>query len=283
MRAGLLVFTLLVSLPHLEAQQSGLERPATSLSVLQDLNSTHQAVRERGFNAASKLLASHNTTASDLDRLRVGIIELLIAENERNNVPDEKLFKPVASQPGCRNNKDNCADEAEEDKSVTGYLPRLTAKVATFHDERAIPALAGAMGWGDAVTKALLKFGDKALGPVTEQLKSQNYSMRMSALDVSISLLQTQTDPASRTRIREAIESLLTDHVPVVRRHTVQKITCLPDRQDYVPALEQIAKTDPFKLPGKVLDGGDGGQFFPVRYDARRALRTIQSNGACLD
>ena len=62
----------------------------------------------------------------------------------------------------------------------------------------------------------------------------------------------------------------------------LQKITCLPDRQDYVPSLEKIAKTDPLKLSGRALYGGDGGGFFPVRYDARRALRTIQSEGACL-
>ena len=62
----------------------------------------------------------------------------------------------------------------------------------------------------------------------------------------------------------------------------LQKITCLPDRQDYVPSLEKIAKTDPLKLSGKALDGGHGGEFFPVRYGARRALKTIQSNGACL-
>jgi hypothetical protein len=283
MRAGLLVLALLVPLPHLVAQQSGPQRPATILSALQNMKSADPVARERGFDEASKLLASRRTTASDLDLLRGGMIDLLIAENERNNVPDEKILKAVPSQPGCRNNKDNCADDAEEDKSLSAYLPRLTAKVATFHDERAIPALAGAMGWGDAVRKALLEFGDKALGPVTEQLKSPNYAMRMSALDVSVSLLQAQTDPASRTRIREAIDSLLADHVPVVREHTVQKITCLLDRQDYVPSLEQIAKTDPFKLPGKPLDGGDGGQFFPVRADARRALRTIQSDGACID
>jgi hypothetical protein len=282
MRAGLLVCTLLALLPQLAVQQPSTEPPPTILGVLHEMKSPNPAERERAFNRASELLASNKTTALDLDRLRVGVIQLLIAENAISNISDEEQRKQVASQPGCGNGTDNCEGDDEEDQSESGYLPRLTATVATFHDERAIPALVGAMPWGGAVTTALLEFGDKALGPVIEQLMSRNSSLRISALDVSISILEARNDPASRTLIRKLIESSLTDPKPVVRTHAVEHIVCLSDRQDYVPTLEKTAKTDPWKLPGKADDGGDGNEFYPVRADARRALRAIQTTKGCL-
>jgi hypothetical protein len=282
MRAGLLACTLLALLPQLEAQQP-TEPPPTILRVLHEMKSSNPTERERAFSKASELLASDKTTTRDLDRLRVGVIQLLIAENPISDISDEELQKQVASQPSCGNGTDNCEGDDEEDQSESGYLPRLTATVATFHDERAIPALVGAMPWGGAVTTALLGFGDKALGPVTEQLNSRNSSLRMSALDTAIAILEARNDVASQVRIRELIRSSLNDPLPHVRTHVVQQIDCRKDRQDFVPLLQEIAKTDPFILPadGPADDGGDGDKFYPVRFDARRVLRHIQNNEPC--
>ena len=284
MRAGLLIFTLLASLSQVAAQQSSMEPPPTVLGVVHEMKSTDQAVRERAFNKASTLLASDKTPARDLDLLRMSLIQLLIAENALNNMSmsDEEQLKNIASHPGCGDGTDNCEGDDEEDLSESGYLPRLTATVAAFCDERAIPALVGAMTMGDAVTTALLRFGDKALGPVVEQLKNRNPWLRMSALNMSIKLLEARNDPASRIRTKGLIESSLTDPSSIVRENAIEQIICQDNRQDFVPILERIAKTDPLKLSGKALDGGDGEEFYPVRSRARQALRAIQNTKGCL-
>jgi hypothetical protein len=73
----------------------------------------------------------------------------------------------------------------------------------------------------------------------------------------------------------------LDDGSGVVRGVAVNAIDCLNDRETFVSTLNELAKNDPFKLPGKALDGGDGNEFYPVRYDARRVLRDIQDQIAC--
>jgi hypothetical protein len=80
---------------------------------------------------------------------------------------------------------------------------------------------------------------------------------------MSIALLGKHNDLASCGRIKDLIRSCLKDSDLVVRGAAVQPIEGLDDRQEFVPTLEQIAKTDPDKLPGKALDGGDGEEFYP--------------------
>ncbi len=65
-------------------------------------------------------------------------------------------------------------------------------------------------------------------------------------------------------------------------RKVEARLNALPQFITEIDGLDtQVAKTDPWKLPGKVTDGGDEGQFYPVRFQARRALRAIQRNEAC--
>jgi hypothetical protein len=129
--------------------------------------------------------------------------------------------------------------------------------------------------------QSLLKYGDKAIGPVLAQLKSSDDMVRSSALNMGIALLEQRNDPASNAQIKELIRSSLADESMIVRRTAVQQIGCLEDRQNFVPLLKEIAKTDPQTLPGKALDSGGGNEFYPVRYDARRVLRDIQNNEGC--
>jgi len=279
MKARLLALTLLAFVLQLAAQQqTSTESPRVS-DILQRMKSADSAEREKAFDEASKLLASVETSQRDLDRLRLSTIQLLIAENAKNNISAEEMAK-LAANTSCGDGTDNCEGDDESDES-SDYFPKLIATVASFNDERGIPALVGAMPWGGEATKTLLAYGDKALGPVLAELKSRNYPLRRSALDTGITILEIRNDVASRTRVRELIEASVNDPSPAFRSHAVQKIVCLGDRQDFVPTLERVAKTDPWKLPGKVIDGGDGGQFYPVRYEARRALRAIQGNEIC--
>jgi hypothetical protein len=283
MRASLLTVPILLLVVRLAAQQPSTEPPTVS-AILQTMSSSKMDEREKAFDEASKLLASGNTAPHEFERLRLGVIQLLTAENARNNISDMEMAK-LAAAASCGNGTDNCEGDEEEDVEdpSTVYMHKLIATVAGFNDERAIPALAGAVGWGDNVTRVLLAFGDKALGPVIDQLNGRNSSRRMAALDMAIALLEARDDAASHIRIGELIRSSLNDPWPLVRTHVVREIDCRKDRRDFVPLLQEVAKTDPFILPadGPADDGGDGGKFYPVRADARRALRHIQNNEAC--
>ena len=276
MRATLLAFVLWASVVQLAAQQTGDAHP-TVTSILERMKSPDPAERIKAFYDADQLLASGKSTPDDIDRLKVGIIELLIAENARINLPDEELSKQAATTTGCGNGTDNC-EGGEEGESE--YYPSLIATVAGFNDERAIPALVGAMPYASDATGALLGFGDKAVGPILDQLKSRNALLRTSALSMAISM-GAQNKSVSPPRIREMLRSALTDPVAVVRSNAVNEIACLDDRQDFVPILEKLAKTDPVHRKGRADDGVDGDQFYPVRFDARRALREIQNNQPC--
>ncbi|MGD0179837.1 MAG: hypothetical protein ABSC15_08490 [Terriglobales bacterium] len=270
MRTALLAFAFLTSIVHPSAQQPSTV--ATISRVLQNMKSHGWTERSHAFEKASELLASGKLNPSDSDRLKLGIIQLLIAENVRANVPDDEALKQ-----STRTGSGKHEDEAEGEE----YYPSLIGFVADMNDERAIPALVGAMPYASDATGALLRFGDKAVGPILDQLKSRNALLRTSALSTAITM-EGQNEAVSRPRIRQMLRSALTDPVAVVRSSAVNEIACLDDRQDFVPMLEQLAKTDPVHYKGHADDGVDEDQFYPVRFDARRALREIRNNEPCL-
>lgn len=197
------------------------------------------------------------------DQVKMGLIGLLKQENH--------YFIESKNPP---------PDPHEED-DISEHYAQVIDVVSSLDDERAVPALVGAMTTGGMAQRALMKYGDKALVPVMTQLKNPDALVRATALAVSVALLEQQNDSTSHTRIRELIRSALVDPRPVVRTRAVQEIGCLDDRADFVPVLQQIANSDPWKLPGKGDDGGDGGQFYPVRFDARQVLRDIRDGRTC--
>ena len=271
MRASLLSASILIFLAQLLAQTD--TEPSRVSAVLQQMNNSNDIVeRENALDEASNLLASKNTATRDIERLRLGMIGLLTSENARVNIPDGEMAKlaPASGE----------AYDEDADAESQRFMQALIDTVAGFNDERAIPALAGSVCWGDRVTKPLLALGDKALAAVLDQLKSRNSALRTCSLIMVIGL-EAPNGVVSQTRINELIRSSLSDPDPSFRRRVVGAIDCRKDRQDLVPLLQQIAKTDPEKRPGRALDGGDADGFYPVRADARRALRHIKSGEAC--
>jgi hypothetical protein len=210
--------------------------------------------------ALNKYFSLHPEQA---DQVKLGLTQLLSQEN----------YYFVESK--------NPPPDSHEEDDIGEHYAELIDVVSSLEDDRAIPALVGAMTTGGIAQRGLMKYGDKALVPVLGQLKNRDALVRAAALGMGIALLERQNDSASQARIRELIRSSLADPKPVVRTHSIREIGCLADRQDFVPMLQQIAKTDPWKLPGKADDGGDGDEFYPVRSDARQILRDIQNNKAC--
>ena len=197
------------------------------------------------------------------DQVKLTVIQLLAEENHS--------FIESKSPPPDSNANDDVGE----------YYAELVDTVSSLNDDRAIPALVGAMTTGGMAQRGVLKYGDKALSSVMEQLKSPDALVRASALGMAKGILEQKNDAASHALVISLIQSSLKDPGAVVRREAVQEIDCLDERKDFIPVLEVIAKTDPDKLPGRALDGGDGGQFYPVRADARQTLRHIKNNESC--
>ncbi|HUI75385.1 MAG TPA: hypothetical protein VLX32_10585 [Candidatus Acidoferrum sp.] len=215
-----------------------------------------------GHTSATPLANFFVRHPAQAEPVKLGLIELLESAND--------IFVSV-KDPETKSYTEN----------DTEHYARLINAVASLEDERAIPALVGAMTTGGMARRGLLKYGDKALGPILEQLNNQDALVRSSALQLGVILLRRKGDPASLKSAADVVRSGLIDSSSVVRREAVQEVPCLENRQEFIPILEKISKTDPEKRPGKALDGGDEDGFYPVRYDARRALQDIQNNKTC--
>lgn len=241
--------------------------------------STDLQTREAAFNDLMSELASagggqklHSGPSEILDTfftqhpdqsepVKVGLIQLLANENETfvgKNVP-----------PGSY---------TEDDME---HYAKVIDAVSSLNDERAIPPLVGAMTTGGMATSGLLKYGDRALGPVLDQLKSSNALVRESALEIGITILGAKHDPASHSQIRSLLQSSLRDKDSAVRAEAIMQIDCFDQRQEFVSALEELAQNDPDRFPGRADDGVDGDWYYPARVQARRVLRDIQTNKTC--
>ncbi len=246
--------------------------------TLKHMQSRDCAIQIGALGRAQELLASDETDEQDKGHLRGGLIQMLNGENARLQSRSDPKLKHYGRPSACPGGDGDPADE-DDPPEVKFYL-ELVATVAQFDDERAIPALVGAIYVPDA-DEGLMKYGDKALGPVLELLRSPDEGTRQTSLRVSVGLLEKHKEPDSRVKIRELILSALADSSSIIRTQAVKEISCLGDRQEYVPMLEQVAKTDPLKFPGKALDGGDVDGFYPVRAHARQALREIRNGEKC--
>jgi hypothetical protein len=280
MRNGFLLFIVGLALAGVSAQTapSGNEQLSnilarmkdndlhTHLTAFNDLltyasaESLHSAKPKSPSEILNAFLARHPDKA---DQVKLSLIQLLTEENHS--------FIETKNPP----------PDSDANDDVGEYYAELVDTVSSLNDDRAIPALVGAMTTGGMAQRGVLKYGDKALTSVMEQLKSSDALVRASALAMATGILEQKKEAASHALVISLIQSSLKDPGAVVRSQAVQEIDCLDERQDFIPVLQEIVKNDPDKLPGKALDGGDGGQFYPVRADARQVLRHIENNESC--
>lgn len=248
---------LLLGTLQLSAQQTAITNSTVS-SVLQGMKGSKWTQRAEAFGQAADLLSSPETTPKDADRLRVGIIQLLVAENSDKT--------PVTEE--------NEGDEQGE------YYAGLVGFVGHMGDERAIPALLGASGTGGMATRAVARFGKKALDPTLAQAGGQDPRLAEGALFVVRDMLEfgLVDDPDSHLRIRNALRTALASPEELVRETAISAIEYMKDREEFVPELRAVAQHDPYKLDGHSDDGQDNGEIYPVRRAARILLKQIASH-----
>ncbi len=171
--------------------------------------------------------------------------------------------------------------EEGEGEEESDYYSVLIGFVANLNDERAIPALLGAANTGGSATRGVARFGKRALDPTLVQVKSANADLAEGALWVIRDMLEFRlvSDPESHLRIKDALRSALRSSEFGVRVSAMGAIEYLDDRDEFVPLLKEVAEHDPVKIAGqRPDDGGDNGEFYPARFDARRLLRKIANH-----
>lgn len=261
MRMKLLLFTLVISIPLLVAAQEGTAVHSAVSGFLDGANVEKWTEREKAFTEMPAIVEVEKQEPAEAERLKVGLIHLLVVEN---------ADVQRAKQTGTRFTTEEHSD----------YYGNLIGAVAELHDERAIPALLGAITTGGMASRGLASFGDKAFASVLNRIKDPDPMVRSSVLFTVRNMLRMHTikNPASQAGIADVVRSSLADPEFGVRDSAISVIEYLDKRGEFVPALEDLAHTDPIKLPGKPDDGGDGDVFYPVRQHARRVLRKIANH-----
>ena len=256
------------------AQEPNTAHPTVS-SVLDRMKSATWTERQKAFGEATELTASGKQTPNDADQLRLGIIQLLIKENNGGlKEPDNETQQGSPTTGGSAN--ENYGEGYGEDKSE--YYAGLIGFVAGLNDERAIPALLGAANTGGMASRGVARFGKKALAPTLAQVKSQDSHLASGALFVILEMLKMRTvsDPDSHLRIKNSLRSALASPEYRVRKNAMTPIEYLDDREEFVPMLQDIAEHDPYKSPYHLGNRGNGEDSqYVVRRGARLLLRKI--------
>lgn len=271
MRVALFAAALLAAF-QLPAQQATPTSPTVS-RLLQGMKGPKWAQRADAFGKATELLASPGTSSKDANRLRLGIIQLLVHEN--NGGLDDTGDQ---TEQGSANGADVAeTDEGGEGDQESEYYAELIGFVGSMDDERAIPALLGASTTGGMATRAVARFGKKALGPTLAQALGQDPHLAEGALFVVRDMLEfgLVTDSDSHQRIKNTLRSALASRGEGVREIAVAVVEYFPGREEFVPALQDLAQRDPYQLVGRADDGQDNGKIYPVRRAARILLQQI--------
>lgn len=210
------------------ARMASSDRGARN-SAFDDLIGVVTEVQQVGFDPdystfLGAFLARHPEHA---DRVKLGLIHLLEADNVDTTLP-----------PGY---------SAEENSE---YYAQAIGIVASLNDERAIPALVGAMTTGGMATEGLIKYGPKALGPVLSELNGSNSMVRVSAFMTAFKILRGTNDGASHVQMLSLIHTAITDADGPMRETALWAIELLAtgDQGQFVPVLQEMAERDPFIL-----------------------------------
>ena len=254
------------------AQQPSTAQPTVS-GVLDRMKSASWSERSSAFGEATELLGPGKASPSDAGRVRLGIIQLLIKENNGG------LKEPDSTQPTSPNAGD--AEKPTDEGYGEGYggdkseyYAGLIGVVADLNDDRSIPALLGAAGTGGMATRAVARFGKKAIDPTLAQVKSQDSDLASGALFVIRQMLKMRTisDPDSHLRIKNILRSTLASPEYRVRENAMSAIEYLDDREEFVPTLQDIAEHDTYK---SAYSPGNGGKGKDTQYVVRRRAQLL--------
>ncbi len=213
--------------------------------------------QKQGTDCPTALNGFFKRHPDQVEGTTIALITLLTTENG--------IFMDENTAPGTYNDADS------------QHYASLIDIVASLNDERSIPPLVGAITTGGLAEQGLLKYGQKALDAVLDQLRSSSDPMvRSESLAMAVTLLLRQNDPASHAKVIELIQSGVQDKEFLLRIAAIQAIERIDDRASFVSDLTELAEHDSFEIPGQA-EGGGGD--YPVRREAKRVLQKIAAQG----
>jgi len=222
---------------------------ATRNAALENLIAVIAEGHQLGFDPAyGDVLATFlKRHAAQADRVKLGLIDLLNRGND--------AFVNASPVPAIYTENDS------EHYAISIEM------VASLNDERAIPALVGAMTTGGMATRGLLKYGDKALGPVLGELNNPNPLVRGSAFRTGIEILKIKNDAVSHARVLGMIRAAIVDQTSLIRDNALWAIERLApeDQGQFLAVLQEMAQGDPFF----------NSDHYPLRDRARNLLEMV--------
>jgi hypothetical protein len=232
--------------------------------ALQRMAASDLSERESGFDDLMSFIGDNSGGATSLpdflghhrdlaDRITLALIKLLNGYNY--------LFVNDPNPPGTYTE-----DDSEE------YAAAIQV-VGELDDERAIPALVGAMTSGSIAHAGILKYGLTALGPVCAELTNQDPLIRYNAVGVGVTILEEDHSAKSHAQALDIIRTALEDLHFVVRSMALEMIEKLSDRAQFSSALQDMANHDPhiMEQPGKA-------PVYPLRNQAAVLLQKIKKH-----
>jgi len=266
-RAGMLVLALI---PFAWGYSQALQGNPTRIDtpgILKQMTAPRWTVRSQAFSDARSLLSAGGSSGSDAEKLRLGIINLLVLENVRSRATDHSDIPEPDADAG--------SGEARSD-----YYATLIETVADLGDERAIPALLSAAGSGGFATRGVARFGTRAIDLVVRQVRGPDLRLAADALWVIRDMLAFHTvkDRESLARLKETLRFAVASPDSHVRKCALYAIEYLGDREEFMPILTEIAANDPAKINPLALANPNAGGFYPVRHQASLLLNKIKNH-----
>ncbi len=219
---------LVVATTPLPAQRASVQ--ATVQRMRSDVDSVRMhAFYEligRGPNAGARIRAVLEANPGDKE----GIATALIAALERAN-------RPPAKPPSY--------SDAE---AFAEYHGDLIWAVGELHDQRAIPALMGALETGGLAQRAIASFGPRVIPELQRALGAESSSRRVAATMTLVRMAgdpKAVPDPSSRSAIRKGLLQAFADENRFVRQGAMSGLAAFPD-STVTAALRHAAANDPW-------------------------------------
>ncbi len=229
------------------------------------------------------------------EKIRLAIIKALEKinnENEKLEIKWVEYYETTGQEPP----PDWKPEGIIMDDGYGELQLQATYIVGEFKDERAIPALVGAVECGASINRAIIEFGELAVRPLLERLeKTKDRSAKSDIIEVlgkiaKKGMIISQVIEGTPTTkapfkaltvsqielMKNAFIKSLNDPCPFTRMEAIRGLEILGDTSA-IPLLKQIAENDPCKwgTVDPVTKAPKKG-YYPVREEAQRVIKLLE-------
>lgn len=180
----------------------------------------------RGPNAGARMRAVIEANPGEKEAISAALIAALARANRPPTAPPSHV-------------------DAE---AFAEYHGDLIWAVSELHDQRAIPALMGALETGGLAQRAIASFGPRVIPELEGALRAESSSRRVAATMTLVRMVgdpKTLADSASRSAIRDALLRAFADEDRFVRQGAMRGLGAFSD-SSVTAALRDAGANDPW-------------------------------------